>query len=186
MITVAVDRASDARPWIERAQPTHPSLIDEAHVLGELYNMVNVPTVVWINEAGEIVRPNDVAFTTERGGRYAKVSTAAQMELLGRWIRGDLATNSSDEIRSHMKTPTARDQLARAHFGLGLWLHNQDRLEAAAWHFQVAGELAPHDFMIRRGTMRYVGSDPFGEEFRQMVRDWRAEGHSYYNALPVR
>ena len=72
VISVAVDRAEDARSWIERASPTHPSLIDESHVLGELYNMVNVPTVVWIDEDGRIARPNDVAFTTEKGGRYAR------------------------------------------------------------------------------------------------------------------
>ncbi len=49
MITVALDRGpDDARPWIEAATPTHPSLIDTRHVLADLYNIVNVPTVVWI------------------------------------------------------------------------------------------------------------------------------------------
>ena len=49
VITVAVDRADDARSWIERANPTHPSLIDEHHRLGAPSNMVNVPTVVWLD-----------------------------------------------------------------------------------------------------------------------------------------
>ena len=34
VITVAIDRAVDARKWIEQAEPAHPSLIDEAHLLG--------------------------------------------------------------------------------------------------------------------------------------------------------
>ncbi len=51
VLTIALDRsAEDARPWIEAARPTHPALIDTRHVVADLYNMVNVPTVVWIDE----------------------------------------------------------------------------------------------------------------------------------------
>ena len=58
MITVALDKSpEDARPWIEAARPRHPSLVDTGHVLADLYNIVNVPTVFWIDEAGRIVRP---------------------------------------------------------------------------------------------------------------------------------
>ena len=55
MITVAVERdGEDAREFIEAAAPTHPSLIDTDHVLAERYNMVNVPTVLWIDERGRV------------------------------------------------------------------------------------------------------------------------------------
>ena len=63
VIAIALDKsADDARPWIEKAQPAHPTLIDTRHVLADLYNVVNVPTIFWIDERGRIVRPNDVAF----------------------------------------------------------------------------------------------------------------------------
>ena len=185
VITAAVDRADDARPWIERAAPTHPSLIDEGHRLGELYNMVNVPTVVWIDEQGSIARPNDVAFTTEKGGRYAAVSTAEQMALLRSWVRGELPPKPANVLHGQVAPMSADSQIARAHFGLGLWLHQSARLDAAEQQFRIGGELAPDDFMIRRGTMRYRGSDPFGSEFREMVTEWLALGHTYYLPLPV-
>jgi hypothetical protein len=80
--------------------------------------------------------------------------------------------------------PTDADQQARAEFGLGQWLWSQGRREAAARHFARAGELAPHDFTIRRGTMPMRGIDPMGPEFRQMRDDWAARGERYYKPLP--
>lgn len=64
IVTVALDTAGPeaARPWIESAQPEHPSLIDQAHLLDELLGIVNVPNGVWIDEAGMLVRPAEPAF----------------------------------------------------------------------------------------------------------------------------
>ena len=66
--------AKDAGPWIDplkylEARPdlpketvetarkigplTYTVLIDEKHLVSKLYNMVNVPTGVWINEKGQ-------------------------------------------------------------------------------------------------------------------------------------
>ncbi len=61
---MALDTAGPeaARPWIEAARPEHPALIDQAHVLDELLGIVNVPTGVWINEEGVLVRPPEPAF----------------------------------------------------------------------------------------------------------------------------
>ena len=39
------------------AAPAYPCLIDEKHIVAELYNMANVPMAVWIDEDGRIVRP---------------------------------------------------------------------------------------------------------------------------------
>ena len=64
MVTVALDTggADAAVPWIDRAKTTHPALIDAAHLLDELLGIVNVPTGVWIDEQGMIVRPPEPAF----------------------------------------------------------------------------------------------------------------------------
>ena len=186
VITVAIERdAEDARQWIEKASPTHPSLIDTDHLLAELYNIVNVPTVLWIDEDGRIVRPNDVAFTTEAGGNYANVSTESQMRNLKAWVRGEAEAPKRGAIRRQQRLPNQDDQLARAHFGLGNWLFRQGNIDAAREQFSRAGRLAPHDFTIRRGTMPIIGEDPFGEPFRDMLRAWNEQGGKFYNPLPV-
>jgi hypothetical protein len=185
VISVAVDRSAEAaRPWIEAAHPTHPSLVDTQHRLADLYNMVNVPTVVWIDERGRIVRPNDVAFGTDTFRHITGIEAARHLGALRAWVRGEIPEMPAARVRALQSLPTPADQQARAEFGLGQWLHEQGRADAAARHFVTAGELAPHDFMIRRGTMPICGIDSMGPQFRSMLQEWTAAGNPYYRPLP--
>ncbi|TMK53549.1 MAG: TlpA family protein disulfide reductase, partial [Actinobacteria bacterium] len=64
LVTIALDIGGidAAGPFIERAQPTHPSLVDDRHALDELFGVVNVPSGIWIDEEGMIVRPPEPAW----------------------------------------------------------------------------------------------------------------------------
>ena len=161
VITVAIDRsADDARAWIEAAKPTHPSLIDTEHAFADLYNVVNVPTIVWIDESGRIVRPNDVAFGTDTFKHITGLESAKHLAALRAWVKGETVALAPDKARALQSKPTPADQLARAEFALGWWLAKHGRTDAAERHFVRGGELAPHDFTIRRGTMPIRGIDP--------------------------
>ena len=185
VVTVALDRSpEDARPWIEAAKPTHPSLIDTRHLVADLYNMVNVPTIVWIDARGRIVRPNDVAFGTDTFKHITGLEAAKHLGALRAWVRGEAQPLAEARTRALQSLPTETDQRARAEFGLGQWLVDRGRAEAAARHFERAGELAPHDFTIRRGTMPMRGIDPMGSTFREMLGAWTKAGNPYYRPLP--
>ena len=54
-----------ARPWIEQAKSDYWQLIDTEHRLEDLYNLVNVPQAIWIDEKGTIVRPPETAGSTD-------------------------------------------------------------------------------------------------------------------------
>ena len=64
IVTVAMDTGGwdAAHPFLEAAKPTHPALIDQEHSLDRLLGVINVPTGVWIDEEGTIVRPPEPAF----------------------------------------------------------------------------------------------------------------------------
>jgi len=185
VVTVALDRsADDARSWIEAARPGHPALVDTRHVVADLYNVVNVPTGVWIDERGRIARPNDATFGADTFRHITGIDSGRHLGTLRAWVRGETSPPAPARVRELQALPTAADQQARAEFGLGEWLYRQGRPEAAARHFQRAGQLAPHDFTIRRGTMPMRGIDPMGPEFRAMVQDWAQGGRRYYQPLP--
>lgn len=174
----------DARAWIEAAAPTHPSLIDARHVVADLYNVVNVPTILWIDARGRIVRPNDVAFGADTFKHLTGLSSARHLDALRAWVRGEGPAMSPEEVRHHQRLPTAADQQARAEFALGQWLWTHGRAAAAERHFVRGGELAPHDFTIRRGTMPLRGIDSMGPQFRAMRQAWAEAGQPYYRPLP--
>ena len=75
VIGVAIDNApEDVAPWTEGI--TFPVLYDSNHVLTELYAISNVPTVVWIDEDDDIVRPNGVAFGSDLFIEFTGVESA--------------------------------------------------------------------------------------------------------------
>lgn len=185
VITIALDKdAEQARPWIELAKPEHPSLIDTKHLVADLYNMVNVPTILWLDEEGKIVRPNDVAYGDNTWQEVTGFDAEVHKTALRNWVKnGDVAFNE-ERARDLQSLPTAEHQRARAEFALGQWLWEQGKLAAAKAHFLTAGELAPHDFTIRRGSMPMQDVDPMGPEFFAMIQKWTEEGNEWYQPLP--
>src|SRR5262249_14669687 len=88
IITVALDQNNDdPRPYIDAAQPTHPSLIDTEHLIADLYRIINVPTVIWIDEQGRIVRPHDVAFGTNALQDMTGIDSEIHHAALRRWVK---------------------------------------------------------------------------------------------------
>lgn len=184
VITVAIDRSiDDPRPFIEAAGATHPSLIDTEHRVADLYNMVNVPTVLWIDEDGRIVRPQDVHYVSNQLASITKFHNRKPTAALRAWVRGEAPAYPGDVV-ADTKVADETHQEARAAFALGWWLSQQGRAEAAERWFVRAGELAPHDFTIRRGSMPIRGIDPMGPAFFQMAGEWAAQGKAYYLPLP--
>ena len=163
---MALDKcADDPRPFIERAAPTHPSVIDTEHRVADLYHIVNVPTLIWIDEDGYICRPNDSQFGTDTFTQFHGKLSAPYLDMIRAWVRWGDGALSEDEVRELQLLPDRDSQLARAERALAWLLHERGRPEAAERHFERAGKLAPKDWTIRRGSMPIRGRDPFGPDF---------------------
>lgn len=164
-ITVALDRKDDVRPFIEAANPTHPSLIDESHRTAELYHFVNVPTLLWIDETGRICRPHDSQYATDTFTAFHKKLSAPYLDMIRAWVHTGAGAMSAEEIRAHQPAPSVASQQARVERAIAWHLLQAGREEAAERHFERAGELAPKDWTIQRGSMPLRGENPFGPEF---------------------
>ena len=172
---MALDRLDDVRPFIEASGATHPSLIDERHLVAELYHFQNVPSIVWIDEEGLICRPVDNQFATDTFTAFHGKQSGPYLDMIREWVRSGLHTIEASEAAQLQPLPTAQTQLARTERRLAWHLHEQGRTEAAERHFARAGELAPEDWTIRRGSMPILGGNPFGPEFFALAEEGRAE-----------
>jgi len=182
-ITIALDESADAvRPYIEKAAPGHPSLIDTEHVVAHRYGMINVPTVVWIDEAGKIVRPNTAEYGTDTFLEFHGRESGPFLDAVRAWVKtGEI--HADDTVPSVMPPPTEDEELARAEWALAWFLHQRGSSEAAARHFDLAGELSPDDWTIRRGSMPIRGQNPMGPEFFELFKDWEARGKQSYASM---
>jgi len=196
IIAVAMDsRADAARPWIEAAAPSYPALIDRDHRLAELYNMVNVPQAVWIDEGGRIVRP------AENAGAYEafrsldrktmtvpedKMATAAQakatyVNAVRDWaLLGPASSHvfAADQARAQTVTPNAEIAQAHCHFRLGQYLSRQGRASEGREHLAEAARLHPTSWNIwRQAAEPNETGLAAGPEFWQRVD---ALGDDYY------
>lgn len=187
VVAIALDRnAEDARPWIEEAKPSHPSLIDSEHRVAELYGVINIPTTVWIDEAGRIVRPHTLTPVDDKFIAVTGVESGPILESLRAWVREGTPPFEADAVGGQVMCPTPDEQLARAEFALGRHLAEAGLDEAAERHFLRAGELSPNDWTIRRAALVMRGLEPMaGPEFIEMLQSWNAAGKPYYPPRPL-
>lgn len=186
LVSVAFDAYTEAaRPWLEIADVTHLALVDAGHALAERLNVLNVPSVVWIDEEGRIVRPNDNQFVTDLYTANHSQDSERGAAALRRWVTTGETGLTAEQVAAYRLPPTAEEQAARAEFALAWWLHERRAQEAADHHFEEAAELAPEDLVIRRSTLALQGIDPEGEKYFQMRLELEDADIPIYRPLPA-
>jgi hypothetical protein len=169
VMAIAMDTPEAARPFIESAKPGHISLIDRDHHVSALFNMVNVPEAVWIDERGHIVRPAENAGwyegfrwrnreTGEMPADAAEKTARAKrvyMDAVRDWAINGAASRhalTNAAAQGHLRRPDDNIALAHTHFQLGNYLLRNGHDDAARRHFDEAKRLHPDSWNIWRQT----------------------------------
>lgn len=182
LFSVALDASPEySRPWIEAVGdtgPTYPVGVDTAHVTAERFGITNVPSVVWVDEDDNIVKPPTIAPGDDQFVDYTLISSEQHHDLLRAWVRdGQLPASAATP-------PPARtddEQRALAERRVAAYLQRDGRTDAALRHLAVGQALAPWDWTVRRGGIAMTGGDPFlGDEFTTFWEHWDASGRPGY------
>lgn len=169
----------------------------------ELFGMTNVPFAVWIDEAGTIVRPAELAFAPRQAGgedpgqsslvaqlpeRQRKIieamtATMTDTERYAAAVR-DWAANDAgsryvlaeDEVIERSRPRPPEFGLAAAHFELAQHLHRTGLPRDAVAHFEEAHRLDPTNWSYYREALSLV--DPaWGQVYeRDMLSEVEAVG----------
>jgi hypothetical protein len=209
IIAVALDTAPGAPDeWIKAANPTYPALIDREHHVAELYNIVNVPQAVWINEEGRIVRPPEPAgaydFLNKRTPETSQEQMAELMEqgkqarlmyldAIRDWVaRGEASryAYSEAEARAHFAQPDDSIRHAHANFRLGQHLIAKGRAEEGNAFVAEAKRLHPESWaMFREAAEKLVGGPmpgiAGGADFAARVAERAAANKPYYAPIDI-
>ncbi len=212
IVTVALDaRGSEtAGPWIAKAAPEHPSLIDEAHVVDALFGVVNVPSGIWIDEEGVIVRPPEPAHPrrpafldrvvppdaspAERERtllvKALRIEAERYVAALRDWVTRGCESRyalSPDEVLRRSRPRPIEEATAAAHFALGQALHARGAAAAATTlHFREAHRLQPTNWTYRRDAWSLAGAEREAVYGTSWVDEVKREGvENYYPPLQL-
>jgi tetratricopeptide (TPR) repeat protein len=212
-IALDVEGLERAGKYIRRARPGHPALIDQGHRMDELFGVVNVPTGIWIDEDGMIVRPPEPAFPEQTNAlakvdipddrldpymrevvaetRKIRAQPRRYVAALRDWAEhgADSAFALSPDIVVERSAPRPVEvSLAVAQFELGQHLYRGGDLDGAVAHFREAHRLQPDNWTYKRQawSMADRRQGPTDLYEGDWVRDVRAIGaENYYPKLEM-
>lgn len=172
----------DAGKWIEAAKPEYTVLIDEKHLVTRLYDMVNVPTAVWINEKGRIVRPNEVAYVDNRYTGMHRLQAEEYLNAIRDWAeKGDQSVFvlNEKELKERLVPQNPDWALAAAEFGLAEHLYRTGQREASIRHYKEAQRLNPESWNYKRQAWTLSDAErDYGTSFMKEVQ--KLNGKPYY------
>jgi hypothetical protein len=183
-----------ARPFVEAARSTHPSLIDQTHYMDARFGVTNIPQVIWIDENSTIVRPAEPASPMPVGEEaLGMLALTGGMEERERYVArvqdwvekgadSRYALSPEQVVNRSPARPRAVSEAA-ANFELAQYLWRQEGFsERAIAHFNAAHELQAENITYKRqaysalAVSRSGGDDPDGwTRFRQAPEegeDW--------------
>lgn len=172
----------DAKPWIDAAKPEYTVLVDTQHLVTRLYDMVNVPTAVWINEQGRIVRPNEAAYVDDRYKGMHRLDATEYLSAIRDWAaNGDKSqfALSEAEIRASLTPQKPEWALAAAEFALAEYLYRNGQGPASIRHYKEAQRLNPDSWNYKRQAWALSDAErEYGTSFMKEVQ--KLNGKPYY------
>ncbi len=185
IVAVAQDTGGEAvaRKFYDKAGATFTSLVDPHHAVSGLYQMVNVPSGVWIDEEGRMVRPPEVAYSHTMQVLTVKLPGDEYVAALRDWIEKGAASKyalSPEEMRKRLAPPDDQLALAEANFKLGVYLHELGDDDAAKGYWAESQRLAPDNWNYHRQAWSFTPKEA-NKLWFQKVRN--LNGKPYYAPL---
>ena len=155
-----------AGKWYDAAKATFTTLIDTNHAISSAFQFTNVPTGVWIDERGKVVRPGEPAWTTSRtteyGGKPLVTEGAEYVAAIRDWVangeRSSYALSDAD-FAARVKARSPNEMEADASFALAVFFHTAGNAALAKKYFERAQALNPDDWNYHRQDWSFTPSE---------------------------
>jgi hypothetical protein len=184
LISAAQDTGGEeaAGQFFDRAKSTFTQIVDENHVISTTYNMVNVPTGVWIDEEGMIVRPNETAYSSNTKmtlfEKELKSRGADYVAALKDWVKNGAESPyalTPEEVAKRVQPRTDDQALAEAEFQLGNYFLAQSDEANANLHWEAAQKLRPESWNYHRQDWSFTPKEAganWNKKFQAFEEDY--------------
>jgi hypothetical protein len=147
-----------------------------------------VPTGVWIDERGKVVRPGEPAWTTSRtntyGGKPLVTEGAEYVTAIRDWVeKGERSAYalSDAEFAARVKPRSANEMEADASFALAVWFYQARNQPLAKKYFERAQALNPDDWNYHRQDWSFTP----GEAGAKWMEKFQKLESPYYPKLDL-
>jgi hypothetical protein len=163
-------------------------LIDAPHAVSSVFQFINVPTGIWIDERGRVVRPAEPAWTTTQSMKFGGKSLATEGQLyvaaLRDWVKNgehSAYALSDEEFTRRVKPRSSSEMEAEASFKLAVWFRENGNNESAARYFVRAQQLNPDDWNYYRQEWSFKPQ----EADQKWLEKFKKTEHQYYPHLEL-
>ena len=188
IISVAQDTGGEeAAGYIfDDANVSYTAIIDVNHQISSLYNLVNVPSGVWIDEQGKIMRINEGTYAKEHmNGAWG---TNDYVPIVRDWVKKGADSEYAwdrDKVRESIVQRTPEAERAQPAFRLGGYYFTNDNDEKAEQYWTMAQELDPTSWNYLRQDLLYEEGGSAGPEWRARREKIEGAGGNYYAPLEI-
>src|SRR5262245_18315200 len=144
--------------------------------------MVNVPTAVWINEQGRIVRPNEVAYVDNRYKGMHGIEASEYLDALRDWAANgerSVFALSEKELKERLTPQNPDWALAAAEFALAEYLYHNGQTATSIRQYEEARRLPLASSNYHRQGWGFSDSGrDYGTSFMKEVQ--KLNGKPYY------
>lgn len=171
IVAAAQDTGGEAvaRQWYERAGTTFVSLVDENHEISSLFNLVNVPSAVWIDENGRVIRIDEGAYATKHKMGDFEFGREDYAPMVRDWVANGA---DSEYAKGNAVPDLARSDdaaLAEPNFKLGVYFFKRGEVKKADEYWTVAQRLNPDSWNYHRQDWSFT-PDEAGANWLEKVQ----------------
>ena len=139
--------------WHDQTELTHTTLIDTTHRVTSLYNLVNVPSGVLVDEEGRVRRIDDGAYSESNRIGGDAIGAHDYTPVVRDWVaNGDTSRYlwSQDEMVERIRHRTPDEAMAEPTFKLGVYFYGQGDETLARTYWERAQALSPDSWNFHR------------------------------------
>ena len=187
IISAAQDTGGEAASGkiFDEAKVTYTAIIDEDHTISTLFNLINVPSGVWIDEEGQIVRINEGTYAAYHKLGTFEFGSDMYVPALRDWI-----ANGSDskyvwdtkQVKKQIIRRTPKAEQAEAAFKLAVYFHQQGNEAKANQWWEQSQKLNPDSWNFHRQDWSFTPAEAIGNWFRKLQSRGKTP---YYRSLEL-